>query len=307
MWSIRHRWGSSWGSSIAHVARSFPGVLLVAIFCMPTTARADPLAYVRASSQHKSKDAATFHPINLLDDDPATIWCEGADGVGEGEELRIFFKRPQKIDRVIVGPTPKTGRRILVVQITDGINTIRVRLDDNAYVEQAFSPPMKGSKYVITIVQVGGPNKVGAEVPADVACLADMLLFLKKRPFGGRTALSSFHYNKHRDQILGPWNGGPLGAPEKFITFALDGSWSWSFEPLMGGRPKKMKGEYRFRGNRLLLRKGETGRWGDVRFKYRTIEIDREDMGAIEGDYQVISFNNALGPEFAGEYNNAEF
>ncbi len=68
-----------------------------------------------------------------------------------------------------------------------------------------------------------------------------------------------------------------------------------------------MKGEYRFRGKRLLMRKGETGRWGDVRFKYERINVDQDEPGAPAGDYSRLSFNDLLSKEFAGDYNDAQF
>ena len=43
---------------------------------------AEPLAYVRSSSQHGK--ARVHHALNLLDDDPESIWCEGRAGLGEG-------------------------------------------------------------------------------------------------------------------------------------------------------------------------------------------------------------------------------
>ncbi|MEL6545053.1 MAG: hypothetical protein AAFQ82_10540, partial [Myxococcota bacterium] len=52
---------------------------------------AEPLAYVRASSQNdRAGSARLHHPLNLLDDDPESIWCEGGSGVGEGQEIRFF-------------------------------------------------------------------------------------------------------------------------------------------------------------------------------------------------------------------------
>ena len=285
----------------------FLGAIFSGTLGWGAVARADTLAYVRASSQHlRSEDGSRYHPLNLLDDDPATIWCEGAPNLGEDQEIEIYFKKPTRIDRLVVGPTPRTGRLIQRVELSDGYNTVGVRLGD-AYVEQAFSPPMRGEKYVLRIVRVGGPNKTGAEVSDDVACLGDVLMYFKKRPFGGRLPPSTYRHNKYRDRILGNWNGGPLGAPEKFMTFALDGSWTWKYKPLMGGKPKQMSGEYRFRGNRLLMRQGETGRWSDVRFGYNQVTIDKTDPGAPESDYAVISFNDALGKLLEGDYNNAQF
>jgi hypothetical protein len=269
-------------------------------------ALADPLAYVRASSQ-KDPDAerSLYHPLNLLDDDPATIWCEGKEGLGEEEEIRFYFKTHQKIDRIVVGPTPVTGRLVLRVKVTDGANNVTLDLAD-VYVERTLKSPLSGNNYTVSIEQVGGPNE-GSKLPPDVACLADVMFYYKQLPFGGRLAPAKLRYDKMKDRILGRWGGAPLGASEKFIVFALDGTWEWSFDPLLGGKSERMAGEYRFRGNRLLMRRGETGRWADVGFSYERVQIDPNDIGAPLGDYDLIKINTALGDKIASDYNNAEF
>jgi len=282
-------------------------VLLGTAGAASPAAAAETLAYVRASSEYQ-RDAkgAPYHPIHLLDDDPATIWCEGASGLGEGEEIRFFFKKAQKIDRVVVNPTSKTGRLIQRISISDGRNTVPINLGEDG-VERTFSTPMRGDKFTLSIVQVGGPNPSGAAVGNDVACLGDVILYFKKLAFGGKADPSTFTYDEQRDRILGSWNGEPLGAPEKFLTFAIDGTWTWRYEPLMGKGRKKLSGEYRFRTGRLLMRKGETGRWSDMRFTYKRLEVDPRDPGAPKGSYALFTLNEALGDDLTGEYNNAEF
>jgi hypothetical protein len=269
-------------------------------------AAADTLAYVRTSSQLESDTVRQrYHPLNLLDDDASTMWCEGAEGLGEGEEIRFYFKKAQRIDRIIVGPAAATGRLILRVRVSDGVNSIRIDLSD-IYAERLLKRPLSGSSYTVSIEQVGGPNE-GSRLGNDVACLSEVLLYWKKRPFGGRTPTSKLKYNKYRDRILGRWSGEPMGAPEKFLVFGLDGTWEWSFVPLLGGRSERMTGEYRFRGGRLLMRRGETGRWADMGFRYRRVEVDPDAPGAPLGDYDSIRINRALRDKLHGEYNNAQF
>lgn len=264
---------------------------------------AEPLAYVRSSSQHGK--ARVHHALNLLDDDPESIWCEGRAGLGEGEEIRFFFKRPQRIDRIVIAPSSKTGRHIEVVRVSDGTNTVQIPIGD-AIVEQPLRQPMRGKTYTVSIEQVGGKN-AGASLAEDVACLGDVLLYQGKQLFGGKMPANKLRYDKMRDQVLGRWSGEPLGAPEKFLTFALDGTWEWNFQPLLDGKPERASGEYRFRGNRLLMRVGEAGRWTDMRFKYERRKVDSEEIGAPQGDYDLIVLNDALNDAIGGEYNNAEF
>lgn len=276
---------------------------LLVVVCTQSAWAAN-LAFVSASSQHKGS-GKEYHPINLMDDEPDSVWCEGANGLGEGEEVHFFFKKPQKIDRILLRGTDKTGRTVLRVRLSDGSNNVAIDIGSEP-LDQDLKPPLRGDTYTLYIDQVGGPNKASA-LPKDVACLADAVLYFRNRMWGGRITKRQLKLDKRTDQILGKWTGGALGAPESWLTFAIDGTWAWDYKPLMGGRPQKAAGEYRFRGNRLLMRKGEVGRWSDVRFKIRKIKVDPDEMGAPLGDYVVIEINRALGKDMAGEYNNAEF
>jgi len=76
---------------------------------------------------------------------------------------------------------------------------------------------------------------------------------------------------------------------------------------LLGGKAKRLAGEYRFRGDRLLMRAGEVGRWVDMQYRYRRVKVDPGEMGAASGDYDTISLGKGLGPDLAGDYNNARF
>ncbi|MEM6733425.1 MAG: hypothetical protein AAF658_17840, partial [Myxococcota bacterium] len=189
--------------------------------------------------------------------------------------------------------------------VSDGVNSVKIPISD-AIVEQPLRRPMRGKTYTVSIETVGAAN-AESELKDTVSCLGDVLLYQGKRLFGGRLPANKLRYDSVKDQVLGRWSGEPFGAPEKFITFALDGTWEWIFEPLLDGKKARVTGEYRFRGNRLLMRVGETGRWADMRFKYDRKKVDANEIGAPQGDYDTIFLNDALKGQVGGTYNNAEF
>lgn len=53
-----------------------------------------PVVDVRASSYIEPSAERTYGPDNLVDADPATAWNEGAEGLGEGEWVRLHFESP---------------------------------------------------------------------------------------------------------------------------------------------------------------------------------------------------------------------
>lgn len=283
------------------------GMLTVALVVLAArTAAADPLAYVRTSSQKDRAQApAQFHPLNLLDEDPATVWCEDAPGMGEKEEVRFYFKGRTRIDRIVITPAVTTGRLVQEIRLSDETNNVKVVLGD-ATTDQMLSKPLVGSTIVLTIQRVGGPNK-SASLDADTACLADVLLYERGNLFGGKIEPAKLKFDPMREKVLGRWAGEPFGAPEKYILFALDGTWEWNYEGIIDNKKERLFGEYRFRGDRLLMRRGETGRWADMRFAYKRVAVDPSEPGAPKHDYDSISLNEAVDDKVKGEYNNADF
>ena len=53
------------------------------------------------------------------------------------------------------------------------------------------------------------------------------------------------------------------------------------------------------------MRKGETGRWADVRLKHTVVKITEYDVAT--GDYVMIRVNKIVHDLVGGAYNNAEF
>ncbi len=269
-----------------------------------STAAGAGVSFVRATSQYqRDEDRGRYHPLNLLDDDPDTIWCDApGDAVDQGVD--IVFKKKQRIDRVVINPTPKSGRIVSAVRITDGTRIVTVNVG-TAPAAEVFSRPLEGTTFTVSIAKVGAPSPQTA-VAKDVVCLADTLLYLHSSLFGGGGA-SKLRYDANLDRLVGEWNGGPLGAPEKTLVFSLDGTWEWTYTPLLGGKERRMVGEYRFRGDRLLMRTGEVGRWTDMQYKFRRVAVDQTEPGAPSGDYDAITLNEGLGKDVAGEYTNARF
>lgn len=266
---------------------------------------ASGLAYVRASSQHEAKDRGRYHALNLLDEDPNTVWCEGEEGLGEGQGITIYFKGKQRIDRIVLMPAASSGRIVQSVRVSDGSRSVVIPISENG-IEQTIKPPLFGTTFDITIEAVAHKNP-DSTLPADVACLADATLYWGKHLFGGRSDAEKLRFDARLDKLLGRWQGGALGAPEMFLVFALDGSWEWIYKPLLGGKNRRVTGEYRFRNNRLLMREGEAGRWADMQFNWQRIAIDKDDQGVPLSDYDKILLGKALGEELGGAYNNAQF
>lgn len=291
------------------IARVCAGLLLCALAGTgPAWADgADNFAYLRASSQFDSDiNPGRFHPMNLVDHDPATLWCEGKPGLGDNEQVVFYFKTPQVIDRIVLTPSAAGGRTITTLRLSDGTRSVRMALgnDANESVEEMLTTPLKGTEYVLTIEHVGAPQK-DAVFPSDVSCLAEVALYhgdLLLTP-----SKSGRPYDDVLDRLVGEWGLEPLGASESTLVFSLDGTWTWTHEPLMGGKRSAESGTFRLRNGHLQMRKGTTGRFVTVDLRFHHVEIDPRDMGSPRGDYDTLILGDTLGKEFGGTYNNAKF
>ena len=264
------------------------------------------LAYVSASGQSAGANAGNFHPLNLLDDDANTVWCAPSPEFGKGQEVTFVFKRNQRIDRIVINPSSRGARMIDTVRFFDGARVVSVAVGAESATNR-LDTPLFGDQITMSVERLGEVNNDSPFRGTETVCLADILLYNRDQLFGGKQPAKNMRYDERLDQVLGRWNGGELGAPEKQMTFALDGTWEWSFQPMLGGTKQRASGEYRFRGSRLFMRKGEMGRWSDMGFRFERVSVDPMELGSPRGNYSRFELNSALGDLLGDSYNNAEF
>ncbi len=121
-----------------------------------------PVADVRASSYIDPSAERTYGPDNLIDGDPATAWNEGAEGLGEGEWVRLQFESPVIPARLEVANGYQrdeeryTGNgRIeqMTVKYSDGTSQT-VELEDREGFQEVPLPPKETEWLLITAQSV---------------------------------------------------------------------------------------------------------------------------------------------------------
>lgn len=79
---------------------------LVPALCLALIlAAARPALSLEAQVTASSQASSLFHnfgPENLLDNDPATAWAEGADAAGQGEWVELAFPAPVRLSRLVI-------------------------------------------------------------------------------------------------------------------------------------------------------------------------------------------------------------
>ncbi len=115
-----------------------------------------------ASSILEASNTTDYRATNLLDGDLATAWCEGVEGPGIGEWVRLEFSRPLVLDRVEVAngyqQDPDRFRanarvRSLEVEYSNGVTQLVDLVDAQGL--QIIDPAAKETEWVkLTIVSV---------------------------------------------------------------------------------------------------------------------------------------------------------
>jgi hypothetical protein len=220
-------------------------------FCLPVPLllaavvhAAPSVGWVRASGQLDASTPGRYTPLNLLDGLPSTVWCSrNADALSEN--LAFGFAEAVMLTRFDVttgnAATSETFHafsrvRKLLLRGPDGTATLSVE-DRLGPQTVQLAKPMRGKNFTLEVL-----DTYSAEDPLAPACLADVL------PFSGTTALAGpalrtrLGYQPGRAEVLGLWYGGPEGAPDRTLTFFLDGSWRASPEGSSGkGKPSSGK------------------------------------------------------------------
>lgn len=248
-------------------------LLLLAAAPAPATPAAPPPAppalagYARASSQLKEDAKPALYPaIHLLDGREATAWCEGVEGDGSGEQVRIGFRGEVEIDevRVITGEARdaasfKAHHRVKALELKTAEKRHTFVLADSTE-PQAFKleTPIEAERVTLEIVAV--ERGVGED---DAACLTDVVFLSGGKPLNG-AMLSGLRYEKGRAQLMGTWYAGPAGARDRFLDFYFDGTFRYSHRPFdPEEKGAEIDGDYAFDGEKLRLKLGKA--WVEVK------------------------------------------
>ncbi len=232
--------------------RAWPLVLLLLAV---TRAEAAPkVGWVRASGQLDASTPGRYTPLHLLDGVASTVWCSrGADALSE--TLSFGFTEPVVLTRVDVttgnaasDETFHAFTRVRKLLLRGPSGTATLVLEDRPEAQSVPLPkPMRGQAFTLEVL-----DTFPAEDVLSAACLADFLPFSGTTPLAGAGLAKHLRYQPGSTELLGIWYGGPAGAPDRSLTFFLDGSWRLSPEG-PSGRGKPLRGSFWMKAGELWL------------------------------------------------------
>lgn len=260
-------------------------VLLAAV--APSALAAPPSVGYAQAADYLEKDAhpQRFHPLNLLDGRDATVWCAapgqsvspitiGFKGVATVDEVRLYtgngsereafkeFARAKKL--TLEG---KDSARNFTVEDKRGLQTV------------PLNPPVSGAWFTLDVKS----TFPGTDSDAPV-CLTDIVFYSEGKPLNGTRLAPVLRYEPRTAPLLGTWFAGHTGAPDRFLSLYVDGTYRFVHEPLDGAEPTVLTGAYTASGSRLTV---ELPKKGKVPLRYTRQEADSPATGytlTLEGD-----------------------
>lgn len=211
------------------------------------------LAYVEWSSAKDTDQQKQAYMA--FDDQKKTAWCSGPNAVGD--QLVAGFLDKQVVDEIgfIVGAVDKKGAldksraRIQELRVSDGLTQQLLQFKDKADLQFVHINPALNSRRITFSIE-----KVffGARRSSPV-CISSIILRKSGRTLNAaKTATTIRLLKKNNLSLLHLWIDAP-GAPERYLTFSLDGRFSWIFAPILEGKPAKIKGHWSRKGDTLYL------------------------------------------------------
>jgi hypothetical protein len=234
----------------------------------------------------KESNPGKYTPLNVLDGRDATVWC-APEGEGAPASMTIGFKGVATVDEVRVYTGNGSDREAFksharAKKLTlEGKDSARnFTLEDKRGLQTVpLNPPVTGGWFTLEVKDVFP----GAE-PQIPVCLTDVVFYSGGKALNGTKLAPVLKYDARQAPVLGTWFGGLEGAPDRFLSFYVDGTYRFTLEPLGGEEPTVVTGSYTVSSSRLTL---ELPKKGKVSVRFTRAEAEGPAGGytlTLEGD-----------------------
>jgi len=270
--------------------RSLPVLTALLILASAPRALAAPppsVGYAQAADYlDKDSKPGKYTPLNVLDGRDTTVWC-APEGVGAPSSMTIGFKGVATVDEVRVYTGNGSDRdafkeyaRAKKITLAGKDSARNFTLEDKRGLQTVpLNPPVTGGWFTLEVKDVFP----GSE-PQSPVCLTDVVFYSGGKPLNGTKLAPMLKHDARLAPLLGTWFGGLEGAPDRFLSFYVDGTYRFVIEPLGGGVPTVLTGSYTASSSRLSL---ELPKKGKVSVRFTRAEAEGSAGGytlTLDGD-----------------------
>lgn len=259
-----------------------PPVLMLAAAPLALAAPPPSVGYAQSGDYlEKDSNPGKYTPLNVLDGRDTTVWC-APEGEGAPARLTIGFKGVTTVDEVRVYTGNGTDRdafktyaraKKLTVEGKDSARNFTLE-DKRGQQTVPLNPPVTGGWFTLEVKDVFP----GAESQNPV-CLTDVVFYSQGKALNGTKLAPVLKYDARQAPVLGTWFGGLQGAPDRFLSFYVDGTYRFTLEPLGGEEPTVLTGTYSVSSSKVTL---EIPKKGKV-----SVRFTREEAEGQPGEYTL--------------------
>jgi hypothetical protein len=256
------------------------------------------VAFVESTSE--LDDGKSTSMWNAVDENNATLWCSQRSPAAK-EALSFVFSESATVTSIslVLPPgvddaTDKKVRRPRVVVVADAEHRVEFRLKDITATQVVELPePAKGRRIVVELVD----TFAGADVDAPVCVGGVQLRDGGRNLVGAAVAAKARGLPQNARRLLREWHDD-LSAPSRTLLLSVDGTFQYSFVPLLEEKPPvKFKGRWRADGDSLSL---------DARGRTHVLKVQLTKLATEKGaSVELALAGNAPDPSMATTFHPA--
>lgn len=253
-------------------------VLALALACGAAPVAAEDIAFVEASSELDEGRPAT-NMYNAVDGKDTTAWCASAGD--RAPVLSFGFDQPVTVTHIGIvigavkgGELDRSTRRARIVNVGDIGHRVEAKFRDEVALQVLeLSPPAKGRRIVVEFT-----NVYDGATPDAPLCIGEVVLKTKGKELTGTQIATKLRaLNTPSKRLLHEWLDD-VSAPQRTLLFNVDGTFTYRYEPLLDGKPARLRGKWTAVNRAVTL---ETG-GKSYRLESRLTKIDEGDEHTVE-------------------------
>jgi hypothetical protein len=240
-----------------------PSLLILAAAPLASAAPPATVGYAQAADYlDKESHPERYNPLNVLDGRDTTVWC-APQGEGARAVMTVGFKGVATVDEVRVSTGNSSERdsfktygraKKIALEGKDSARSFTVE-DKKGQQTIPLKPPVSGAWLTLEVKDIFP----GSE-PHLPVCLTDIIFYSGGKPLNGTKLAPLLKYDARTAPLLGTWFAGLEGAPDRFLSFYVDGTYRFVQEPLGGSEPSTSTGTYTASSSRLSLELPKKGK-----------------------------------------------
>ena len=246
----------------------------ILLFFMPLSASAGEVLYAKSNGDYQGRsNPGRYSALNILDDDPSTVWC--SSGTGKGAEIEVVFSKEAHIEKMSMATgnqksdkTYQSFNRVRRMAVSEGDMVHTVELEDKQGSQTLSFDPTLATDRLVLKLKAGfrGSGKRHT-------CISDIVFYKSGRPLNGKHLKNHVKKARKHFDFLDTWVSGPDYARDRELILGVSGTYRFLYIPNDPQETSLRKtGNWRMEGKKPAIKEGN---------KWIPVKVKRDDAGRV--------------------------